>query len=271
MMSIQWSIAAGFLYLEMAFICLLMLPWISATTWRKIFKSRFLRYLEAQSQFVFYCLLGLLGVFFIDALREMYRYGDVDDPKHQGTIRDHDKEVELHLKLFRAQRNFYIAGFALYLFWVLKRIISMIHNQANLIAEKEAALKQAASASAAANRMMDGGGDGKKSAELVKAQEELEEAKKARKDAEKNLQAVKSQAENTSREYDRLLSEYEKLEKKVRVLGGARKDAEKNLQAVKSQAENTSREYDRLLSEYEKLEKKVRVLGGGAEGDKKDD
>ena len=160
-------------------------------------------------------------MFLLDAVREMYRYGSVDDMADQGArIRDHDKEVELHLRLFRAQRNFYIAGFSLYLFFVLKRLITTIHFQAGLIAEKEAALKQAASASAVASNLMGDSGKGASNEIVEKLKEELDESKKAQKSAEADLNSMKTQSENTAKEYDRLLAEYEKMEKKLKILGG---------------------------------------------------
>ena len=53
----------------------------------------------------------------------------------------------MHMRLFRAQRNFYISGFALFLCLVVRRLVSLISVSATLEAEKEAAMKQAASAS----------------------------------------------------------------------------------------------------------------------------
>ncbi len=54
---------------------------------------------------------------------------------------------QMHMRLFRAQRNFYISGFALFLCLVIRRLVGLISTGATLEAEKEAAMKQAASAS----------------------------------------------------------------------------------------------------------------------------
>ncbi len=53
----------------------------------------------------------------------------------------------MHMRLFRAQRNFYISGFALFLCLVIRRLVALISTGATLEAEKEAAMKQATSAS----------------------------------------------------------------------------------------------------------------------------
>ena len=54
---------------------------------------------------------------------------------------------QMHMRLFRAQRNFYISGFALFLCLVIRRLVALISTGATLEAEKEAAMKQATSAS----------------------------------------------------------------------------------------------------------------------------
>merc|ERR1712187_842036 len=97
-----------------------------------------------------------------------------------------DTQMQMHMRLFRAQRNFYIAGFALFLCLVIKRLVGLISAYAGLQAEKEAAMKQAESASRAAETLMASGGsvdanpaDIKELKEaLAKAEKEAEVAKK---------------------------------------------------------------------------------------------
>merc|ERR1719328_508096 len=73
-----------------------------------------------------------------------------------------DAQMQMHMRLFRAQRNFYISGFALFLCLVIKRMVSLITENASLDIEKEAAMKQAQSASRAAESLMSEGGSGDK-------------------------------------------------------------------------------------------------------------
>ena len=47
-----------------------------------------------------------------DSIRDVYKYSNDEVDKSNPA-----NEINLHMKLFRAQRNFYIAGFALFLFW----------------------------------------------------------------------------------------------------------------------------------------------------------
>ncbi|CAG7831578.1 unnamed protein product [Allacma fusca] len=76
-----------------------------------------------------------------DAIREMRNYSNEDydlnvNPK---------AEMQAHTKLFRAQRNFYISGFALLLSLIIRRISTLLSQQGALQAQNEAALKQSTS------------------------------------------------------------------------------------------------------------------------------
>lgn len=73
-MSLQWTLVAAFLYIEIAVVLLLVLPIISAPRWQKFFKSKFLKRLTNQGTFFFLLLLGILVLFLLDAIREMRKY-----------------------------------------------------------------------------------------------------------------------------------------------------------------------------------------------------
>lgn len=127
-------------------------------------------------------------------------------------------EMQHSMRLFRAQRNFYISGFAIFLTLVIRRLVTLISEQASLLANSEASMKQAQSATATARTLLAQQGDsGKKEAN----NEELEALKKKCKDLEteltkekKDKEALKSQAQSLNREYDRLTEEFSKLQNK---------------------------------------------------------
>lgn len=50
-------------------------------------------------------------IFFSDAVREMRKYSS----EEYDLLENPKAEMQAHMKLFRAQRNFYISGFALLL------------------------------------------------------------------------------------------------------------------------------------------------------------
>lgn len=147
--------------------------------------------------------------------------GDVD---HMGS-RHVDSELQHSMKLFRAQRNFYIAGFALFLLLVIRKLVTLITALAQLGIEAEASMKQAKSASEAAKAVLkdsktagDKSGDSKEVAELKKL---LKEKESELTKAKANEEAVKAQAENLTKEYDRLMGE---LRKQKQTTGGKKGD-----------------------------------------------
>ncbi|OXA46471.1 B-cell receptor-associated protein 31 [Folsomia candida] len=224
MMSLQWGIVAGFLYFEIGVVVLLLLPFISAQRWLKIFRSRILHSLGAQTQLYFYGLFGLLCLLFLDAIREMRKYSNEE---YDLTVNP-KAEMQAHMKLFRAQRNFYISGFALFFSLIIRRLVSLISIQATLHAQTEAALKQASSASDAARRLMNDGdkknaNDKESSAKVATLETEVNTLKEELEKLTKDRNAVKSQAASVSKEYDRLTDEYAKLQKKLSTSGGDKK------------------------------------------------
>jgi len=224
-MSLQWSLVAGFLYSEIAVLIILLLPFISPQRWSKFFRSKILHSLGAQTALYWYGLFGLLCLLFLDAIREMRKYSSdeydlLENPK---------AEMQAHMKLFRAQRNFYIAGFALLLSAIIRRITTLLSIQASLMAENEAALKQAANASKAASAVIDqqaADSKSKKSGssdEVAKLQTQINTLKEDLAASIRDKNALISQAENVNKEYDRLMKEHEKLQKKLAISGGDKK------------------------------------------------
>merc|ERR1712045_1088738 len=210
-MSLHWTLIAGFLYGEIGVLFILLIPFISNKRWRQLFKSRFLKGIDSQFIYYFYILVAILILFFLDAIREMNKYGDEQDHNQQNHGDRHlDTQMQMHMRLFRAQRNFYISGFALMLTLVIKRMVSLITENATLDIEKEAAMKQAQSASRAAETLM---GDSETEKKLKAKDEELSKALK-------DVESMKSQSENLTKEYDRLLEEKDRLERKLRILDG---------------------------------------------------
>lgn len=225
-MSLVWGIIAGFLYAEVVIVLLLVLPLASPTRWAKFFRSRFLAMIRNQAQIYFYLLLAVLVIFLLEAIREMRKYSHID-PAAEAHL---NVGMQHSMRLFRAQRNFYISGFAMFLSLVIRRLIVLILEQATLLAQAEASMRQAQSASTAARTLMkqkDGDNKAKEGenegvvTELKKKVVELEQTLvKERKDKE----AMKSQAESLNKEYDRLTEEYSKLQRKVTVSGENKED-----------------------------------------------
>jgi len=171
--------------------------------------------------YYFYLIVAILLLFFLDAVREMWKYGDVNH-NETGHASHLDAQMQTHMRLFRAQRNMYISGFAGFLCLVINRLVSLISANATLKAEKEAALKQALSASNAAEAAMSAGGDESPATKELK--EKVAKLEKDLSSANKNVESMKSQYDNMNNEYDRLLEEKDNLERKVNTMPTDKKD-----------------------------------------------
>jgi B-cell receptor-associated protein 31 len=222
-MSLVWGLIAGFLYLEVIIVLILSLPIASPTKWANFFKSRFLAMLRNQAQIYFYLILGVLTLFLLDAIREMRKYSNTDP----GSDMHLNIEMQHSMRLFRAQRNFYISGFAIFLTLVIKRLIHLNLEQASLLAQAAASMRQAESASTAARTLMNqqkDGDDKKDNTEIIELKKKVVELEKELVKEKKDREAMKSQAESLNKEYDRLTEEYSKLQRQVTSSAGSDKD-----------------------------------------------
>lgn len=223
MVGILWSSIAGFVYVEIAAAAILLLPFISPNRWQKIFRSNLVTKIAAYSHIYFNVLIAILTLVFIESIREMRKYSsaleDVDLKNNR------ESELAAQVKLFRSQRNFYISGFALFMWFILRRLITQTSKQAHLEAECEASQKQAKQANAAAQLLLDqqdNTSNKKKESsieeeksvaqQLDKTKEDLVKTKMELKKALNDLDSIRKQAEGTNREYDRLLKEHAKLQ-----------------------------------------------------------
>ncbi|CAL8260328.1 unnamed protein product [Gadus morhua 'NCC'] len=223
---------ATFLYMEVFLVLLLCIPFISPKRWSRLFKSRMVQTIALYGNTSFMVAIAILVFLLIDAFREVRKYSV---PEKVDLVNNPTAVEHIHMKLFRAQRNEYIAGFALLLCLLLRRIATLLSQQASLMASNEAFKKQAEGASNAAKKFMEendqlqqklkGAGlkvpdaGAKKSGEeeedleqeVKTLREELATAKKALQKSDSDVRAMKSQAENLTVEYDRLLGEHSVL------------------------------------------------------------
>lgn len=227
-MTLQWTAVALFLYVEIGILVLLCIPFISARRWQSIFHLRIWGSLAQFWNKVFLTMIIILIVLFLDAVREVRKYSGKEvgtDAKLQPNMFDH-----LHMKLFRAQRNLYISGFAVFLWLVMKRVVTLINQLATVSSTTAALQAQADSANKTAKKymednellkqtLMDGKGD-KATAEgmellrkdMEKLKEELRTSKDALKSSMSEADVMKKQMDGLAREYDRLLKEHQELQ-----------------------------------------------------------
>ena len=95
-------------------------------------RSTLLRGLETQLVYYFYVLIAILILLFLDSIREMQKYSNEELLNRKVGLSHLDTQMQMQMRLFRAQRNYYIAGFALFLLLVIKKLISLITANAGL-------------------------------------------------------------------------------------------------------------------------------------------
>uniref|UniRef100_A0A914E5V5 Endoplasmic reticulum transmembrane protein n=1 Tax=Acrobeloides nanus TaxID=290746 RepID=A0A914E5V5_9BILA len=197
-MTLQWTVVAGILYLEIAACIILLLPWIRPTLWKKLFNSRLAIWFKSWANIYSYAVVAVLLLLFMDAVREARKYSHIDISEG---ARHAEADALAHMRLFRAQRNLYISGFSLLLFLVCKRIVDLLARSAYLEASAEAALKQAESANKTAKTLMEAENSDEAVKKLTTQLKEL--AEKLRK-TELDRDTMKDQAKNLQAEYDRV-------------------------------------------------------------------
>ncbi|XP_037134740.1 B-cell receptor-associated protein 31 [Syngnathus acus] len=242
-MSLQWTAVASFLYVEVFLVLLLCIPFISAKRWSSVFRSRLVQTIALYGNTSFLVAMAILVFLLIDAFREVSKYSVTEkvDLTNNPTAIEH-----IHMKLFRAQRNLYIAGFALLLCLLLRRLATLLSQQASLMASNEAFKKQAEGASTAAKSFID---------ENQMLQDKLREAGVEVPEAGKKVGGVHEENKALKEEVKTLKDELDATRKALRKSDG-------DVSAMKKQAGNLTVEYDRLLDEHSKLL---------ASGDKKSD
>ncbi|KAM8972100.1 B-cell receptor-associated protein 29 [Pelodytes ibericus] len=229
-MTFQWTAVASFLYGEIAVLLILCIPFISPLRWRRIFKFQLWTKISPYWNKAFLSIIVVLIVLFLDAAREVRKYSatQVIDNTANPSSYDH-----IHMKLFRSQRNLYISGFSLFLWLVLRRVVSLIMQLAGEIESHDALKTQVENSNEAAKKYM----------------EDNEQLKKAvtRSKMTEGEQAIKAENERLKRDIVNGKNEMKKVTEAL-----AKSQAE--VTAMKKQSEGLTREYDRLIREHEQLQ-----------------
>ncbi|EGC30917.1 hypothetical protein DICPUDRAFT_89866 [Dictyostelium purpureum] len=147
----------------------------------------------------------LLLIVFVDSIVNSYNINKkLHSPEFASKI---DRQNE-YTRMFRYQRNIYISGFSLFLYFLIFRSQSIVADLSKMEVNQDAIAKQTKNNQSQVET-------------LISENEKLSKQLKDLKKMEKEHQAMKSQAENTSKEYMKLKEEYNDL------LGKKTKDQKK--------------------------------------------
>ncbi|KAI6651631.1 hypothetical protein LOD99_4882 [Oopsacas minuta] len=213
-MSIQWTLTAGFLYCEVIIVIILTLPILSARTWYWIFKMRVFYLFDSWRNFTFGSLFVYLSIMCVDSVLSMFR---AMDEKGSSVSTVPGSEAMINSKLFRAQRNLYISGFAILLALVIRHYILLLSTQAQLQKNLSTLQKQAQNAA--------------------------------------RFQAQQQQAPDNTEEVDRLKDIIRQREKELEELNIKLDQKNLELQAMKRQAEGVSREFERVADQAQSMQR----------------
>ncbi|KAM9312507.1 B-cell receptor-associated protein 29 [Gastrophryne carolinensis] len=230
-MTFQWTAVASFLYGEIAVLLILCIPFVSPLRWRKIFRFQLWSKISPYWNKAFLSIIVVLIVLFLDAVREVRKYsaGQTIDKTAKLPPSSYD---HIHMKLFRSQRNLYISGFSLFLWLVLRRIISLINQLASAMENSDALQTQVEKVNEAAKKYLEDNDQLKKTLNSNKVSE--------------NEQALM--------ENEKLKREMENGKEELRRLSAALSKSQAEVVALKKQSEGLTREYDRLIREHEQLQ-----------------
>uniref|UniRef100_A0A914XL65 Endoplasmic reticulum transmembrane protein n=1 Tax=Plectus sambesii TaxID=2011161 RepID=A0A914XL65_9BILA len=140
MVNLQWSALSAILLMEIAFVVVLLFPWISPKFWHAFFHSKMIQKLMhwKYTQAGLRIGAGGLVLFLCDAIRSIYVYGQTMDEKATSPIMSTaDKDALINMRMYQAERNFLIVGFALFFGFLLRRLIGLICLEAELMAEAD--------------------------------------------------------------------------------------------------------------------------------------
>ncbi|XP_043935227.1 B-cell receptor-associated protein 31 [Protopterus annectens] len=210
-MSLQWTAVATFLYFEVFVVLLLCIPFISPKRWQKVFRSRLVQAIMTYGNTYFVVLIVILVFLLFDMLSRVERYS----PGDQINLKNSAMGVpHLHIRLFRLSRNLLLSKFSLLVCVLLRRLVTLVSQQATVLASNEAFKKQAEGASDAAKRYME---ENEKLRQRIKSMHvqicyNLASLHKTLLKSENEVTAIKKQAEGLTKEYDRLMAEHAALQ-----------------------------------------------------------
>lgn len=155
----------------------------------------------------------VLLFFFLDSIREMMSYSKL-------TSADLGQEIQIHVKLFRSQRNYFISGFAVFLWLVIRRLVMLLLTEADLLTENESSMKRAQNATETVEKILRKKEEMDKETslsvsvsmkEINDLRNKVEEAQNELNRTKESVKDVKEKSLSVSKEYEGLLERHTAL------------------------------------------------------------
>jgi len=197
--SIQWTAVAFIMYVEIACILILLIPWIPARWWKNFFQTRPILVIRRYAHIYSTIIIAVLVLFFFDSIREVRKYCHIDVSK--GTMGGAEADSLAQMRSFHAQRNLFISGFSLLFYLMLKRLVSFVSNSANLEIVSNEATKHAQTAEETARTLIESKDTDEKVRKLALQVQSLE---KDRDSAVLEANQLKDKLADLQMEYEKL-------------------------------------------------------------------
>jgi len=138
MLSLQWTILSFILALEILFAIALLLPFINARVWHQFFNSKMVQELVHWRYFKpsLHVATGVLVLFLCDSLRLIFHHGQNEDVQ-TNVMATADKDALTNMRMYKAERNFFIVAFNIFFGVLLRRLISLVCLEAELQARAD--------------------------------------------------------------------------------------------------------------------------------------
>ncbi|ODV79758.1 receptor-associated protein [Suhomyces tanzawaensis NRRL Y-17324] len=187
-MALYYNLVFGLLIVEMVFFTILSLPY-PRNIRRTVLTTVSAPFRNEQFQIAIKCILGFILVLFIDSVNRVYSVTSelraASPSGHQTTVTGiMNDRSEVQARRFYAQRNMYLCGFTLFLTLIITRTYSLV---AELIATKD---------KLDAKKVESGSTDAAEDSEKIAA---LKKELAAR---DEDLEILKDQAKNLTKDYD---------------------------------------------------------------------
>jgi hypothetical protein len=198
-MTLQWASITLLLYTEIVICLVLLIHWIPSRFWLNFFNTSLGKSSQKWGWICIFSIVVALVFLFIDAIREIRRLSHILE------IPDEDLHVATYfnetMRLFHAQRNYYITGFCLVLLLLLNRIVALISKNANLELDYKETLEKTGQINESIKNLLKGEKVDTKEKEL--ALECL--------DIEENIRKIAIEYEDLEDQVTNLQVEYEKI------------------------------------------------------------
>jgi len=214
--SIQWTAVALIMYVEIFLCLILLLPWIPPKWFKSFFQSRPVLVIRRYTHIYSTIIIAVLILFFFDSIREVRKYCHVDVSKggYGGTSAEADSLAQM--RSFYAQRNLFISGFSLLFYLMLKRLVSLVSNAANLEIVSDVATKHAETAEETARTLIESEDTDEQVKKLTLIVQKLE---KERDSATLENNGLKDKIVDLQMEYEKVCQHMKACES-----GGSKKD-----------------------------------------------